>query len=73
MARTLKCQYTFDMPNFDKVSDNAKDFISSLLILSAEERFSAEQCLNHPWLTDNRVSQSNHINLSKYFQILMAS
>ena len=56
MARTLKCQYTFEMPNFDKVSDNAKDFISSLLILSAEERFSAEQCLNHPWLTDNRVS-----------------
>ena len=73
MARTLKCQYTFDMPNFDKVSDNAKDFISSLLVLSAEERFTAEQCLNHPWLTDNRVSQSNHINLSRYFQILMVS
>ena len=56
MARTLKCQYTFEMPNFDKVSDAAKDFISSLLKLNAEERFSAEQCLNHPWLTDNRVS-----------------
>merc|ERR550519_1853271 len=55
MAKTLSCDYTLDMPNFDKVSDAAKDFISSLLILSAEERFSAEQCLSHPWLTDNRV------------------
>ena len=55
MARTLKCQYSFDLPNFEKVSDNAKDFISSLLVLGAEERASAGQCLTHPWLTDNRV------------------
>lgn len=56
MAKILKCQYTFEMPNFDKISHHAKDFISSLLVLNPEERFSAEQCLNHPWLTDNRVS-----------------
>ena len=56
MARTLKCQFTFEMPNFEKVSDNAKDFISSLLVLKADERMTAEQCLAHPWLTDNRVS-----------------
>ena len=32
-----------------------KDFISKLLVLDAEERYTADQCLLHPWLTDNRV------------------
>ena len=36
MARTLSCDFHFDLPNFEKVSDNAKDFISKLLILNAE-------------------------------------
>ena len=38
MARTLSCDYHFDLPNFEKVSDNAKDFISKLLLLNAEVR-----------------------------------
>ena len=33
-----------------------QDFISKLLILDAEERYTADQCLMHPWLTDNRVN-----------------
>ena len=36
MARTLKCEYNFDLPNFEKVTDTAKDFISKLLVLNAE-------------------------------------
>lgn len=55
MAKTLKCDYTFDLPNFEKISENAKDFISKLLVLQSQNRFSALECLSHPWLTDNRV------------------
>merc|ERR1719336_1441692 len=55
MARTLSCDFNFELPNFEKVSENAKDFISRLLVLNADDRFTANQCLSHPWLTDNRV------------------
>ena len=55
MARTLSCDYNFELPNFAKVTDTAKDFISRLLVLEAEHRLTADQCLAHPWLTDNRV------------------
>lgn len=55
MAKTLKCDYTFDLPNFQQISENAKNFISKLLIMESQNRFSALECLSHPWLTDNRV------------------
>jgi len=55
MARTLSCDYTFDLPNFETISENAQNFISSLLVLESQNRFSALECLSHPWLTDNRV------------------
>ena len=36
MARTLGCDYTFDLPNFNHISEKAKDFISKLLLLDAK-------------------------------------
>jgi len=55
MAKTLSCDYSFEAQNFNHISQNAKDFISKLLVLDPEVRMSANDCLNHPWLTDNRV------------------
>jgi len=55
MAKTLSCDYTFELSNFEKISDEAKDFVSKLLLLQPQERFTALECLSHPWLTDNRV------------------
>ena len=36
MAKTLSCDYTMDTQNFLRISDNAKDFITGLLVLKAE-------------------------------------
>ena len=36
MAKTLSCDYTMDTQNFLKISDNAKDFITGLLVLKPE-------------------------------------
>jgi len=55
MAKTLSCDYTLDLPNFEHVSDAGKDFIKNLLVLDPSERHTAAQALQHPWLTDNRV------------------
>lgn len=33
MAKTLSCDYTMDLPNFEHISPHGKDFISKLLVL----------------------------------------
>ena len=42
----LKCDYTFDEPEFQDISDFAKDFIAKLLIVNQEDRMSADQALS---------------------------
>lgn len=62
--------YTMDLPEFDLISRNAKDFIAALLQKSPKDRLSAKQCLENPWmLEDIRPSVIKFIdtnNLRKY-------
>ncbi|XP_028823694.1 myosin light chain kinase family member 4 isoform X2 [Denticeps clupeoides] len=48
----LSCQWSFDETEFSDVSDEAKDFITRLLVKSKSWRMSASQSLKHPWLSD---------------------
>ena len=59
----IKCDYTFDEPEFQDISEDAKDFISKLLQLTQDRRMSADEALNHQWLnssssTSNRTSMA---------------
>jgi calcium-dependent protein kinase len=45
MKRVKAGKYTFDIPEFKNVSDQAKDLISKLLIYDADKRISAEEAL----------------------------
>ena len=36
MAKTLSCDYTFELKNFEKISEEAKSFIKNLLILEPQ-------------------------------------
>ena len=38
----------------DKVSDEAKDFVASLLVRDPAQRASAAQAMEHPWLSRPR-------------------
>ncbi|ETW06233.1 CAMK/CAMK1 protein kinase, variant 1 [Aphanomyces invadans] len=49
-------QYKFDSPYWDDVSADAKDFISKMLIVNPAERFTADQLLQHVWVTGDDVS-----------------
>lgn len=64
MSRILKCDYNFNQPNFELVTDNAKDFITKLLVIKPSERMTATTCLQHPWLThiglDSGLSEKEH-------------
>lgn len=57
-----RVDYDFDDEAFDHVSQDAKDFISKLLLYRKEDRMTAQECLNFRWLTvDNE--ESNNIKI----------
>ncbi|XP_076069474.1 uncharacterized protein LOC143041462 [Oratosquilla oratoria] len=43
--------YDFPEELFDHISQEAKDFISVLLVKKPSERMSVNDCLDHPWMT----------------------
>ncbi|XP_027522097.1 myosin light chain kinase family member 4 isoform X2 [Corapipo altera] len=57
----LACNWDFEEEEFRSVSDEAKDFISKLLIKEKCWRLSATAALKHPWLTDHEL----HYRLQK--------
>uniref|UniRef100_A0A1B6CDT2 Myosin light chain kinase, smooth muscle-like n=2 Tax=Clastoptera arizonana TaxID=38151 RepID=A0A1B6CDT2_9HEMI len=50
-ANITRADYDFDDEAFDAISQDAKDFISSLLEKRREKRLTAHECLNHQWMT----------------------
>ncbi|XP_045905545.1 myosin light chain kinase 2, skeletal/cardiac muscle isoform X2 [Micropterus dolomieu] len=57
----LACQWNFEEEEFTDISDEAKDFITLLLVKSKSWRMSAAESLRHPWLSD----QSLHYRLNQ--------
>ena len=51
--------YSFDDPLWEPISDAAKDFIRHLLVLNPAERYTAQQALQHYWLTDTSTSTAH--------------
>jgi len=48
--KIMKAEYDFPDPEWTHISENAKDFIRKLLVKERHERYTAQQCLAHPWL-----------------------
>ncbi|XP_025203950.1 uncharacterized protein LOC112600845 isoform X2 [Melanaphis sacchari] len=53
-----KAEFDFDDEAFDAVSQDAKDFISALLIKRKELRLTAKECLKHKWLAQQDMDMS---------------
>ncbi|XP_021242048.1 myosin light chain kinase family member 4 [Numida meleagris] len=51
----LACSWDFEDEEFQGVSEQAKDFISKLLIKEKCWRISATAALKHPWLSDHKL------------------
>nr|XP_046248226.1 myosin light chain kinase 2, skeletal/cardiac muscle isoform X2 [Scatophagus argus] len=51
----LACQWNFEEEEFTDISDEAKDFITRLLVKSKSWRMSAAEALRHPWLSDRSL------------------
>jgi calcium/calmodulin-dependent protein kinase I len=46
--------YDFTYPEWAGVSETAKDFVRHLMCVDVKKRFTADQCLEHPWLAESR-------------------
>lgn len=49
--KVAKGQYTFLSPWWDEISKSAKDLISHLLTVDPDRRYTIDQFLSHPWIT----------------------
>lgn len=58
-SNITRAAYDFDDDAFDTASQEAKDFISALLVHRKEDRLTAQQCMQGTWL-----SQANAETLS---------
>ena len=54
--KIMDVKYDFDDPSWDDVSEEAKHLIRHLLVKNTEERYTAEQCRNHPWVLGENAS-----------------
>lgn len=57
-ANITRAEYDFDDEAFDNVSQEAKNFISNLLIHRKEDRLNAKQCIESIWLTQQNETLS---------------
>lgn len=69
----VNCSWDFDADTFEGLSEEAKDFVSRLLIKEKSCRMSATQCLKHEWLNDlpakaskSKVCLKSQLLLQKY-------
>eukprot|EP01097_Dermamoeba_algensis_P001819 TRINITY_DN169_c0_g1_i2.p2 TRINITY_DN169_c0_g1~~TRINITY_DN169_c0_g1_i2.p2 ORF type:complete len:229 (+),score=47.05 TRINITY_DN169_c0_g1_i2:950-1636(+) len=63
--RIMNAEYTFRSPDWDHISDNAKDFIRALLQINPGDRMSAAESLKHAWLANSAKVAHAKIDTSK--------
>jgi serine/threonine protein kinase len=71
-SNITRAEYDFDDDSFDRISDSAKDFITSLLVKRPEKRISACECLKHGWLAQCESDlSSTHIRTERLKKYMM--
>ncbi|KAI2668367.1 Serine/threonine-protein kinase DCLK2 [Labeo rohita] len=49
----------FPSPFWDNITDSAKELIGQMLQVNVEARYTAEDVLSHPWVTDDAAMENN--------------
>nr|XP_003476686.1 LOW QUALITY PROTEIN: myosin light chain kinase 2, skeletal/cardiac muscle [Cavia porcellus] len=70
LNNVLSSNWYFDEETFEAVSEEAKDFVSNLIVKDQGARMSAAQCLAHPWL-NNLAEKAKRSNRRLKSQILL--
>ncbi|KAK3552760.1 hypothetical protein QTP86_022345, partial [Hemibagrus guttatus] len=75
LALVTAAQWEFDEESFEEITNQAKDFISSLLQKNARQRMSCDKALSHAWMktlesTDNSTGAAKNISKDKMKKFL---
>ncbi|XP_048413482.1 phosphorylase b kinase gamma catalytic chain, skeletal muscle/heart isoform-like isoform X2 [Stegostoma tigrinum] len=63
--------YSFDSPEWQDRSDTVKDLISHLLVVTPEDRFTADQALAHPFFQQYVVEEVRHFSPFRKFKTII--
>ncbi|KAM4833602.1 myosin light chain kinase 3 [Thomomys bottae] len=66
----VNCSWDFDVDTFEGLSEEAKDFVSRLLVKEKSCRMSATQCLKHEWL-NNLTAKASKFKVRLKSQLLL--
>jgi len=64
-AQILKGEFEFDSPYWDDISEEAKDFIRSLMCVNVENRLTCHNALEHCWITGKQSERNIHATVSE--------
>ncbi|XP_042199268.1 myosin light chain kinase, smooth muscle isoform X2 [Callorhinchus milii] len=70
LANVTAARWEFDEEAFEEISEDAKDFISSLLQRDWRRRLSSEGCLSHRWLNSRRRGVTKTLSKERMKQFL---
>lgn len=62
-------QFRFGSPEWDDISENAKDLIKKLLTLNIAERLTADEALSHPWMTITQQQTERRFSARTKFRV----
>lgn len=71
MANVTRATFDFDDEAFEPISDNAKNFISSLLKRNPGERLRPSECLQHAWLKPGGAAADSNAALRSRRESMM--
>uniref|UniRef100_A0A4W3JIF2 CaM kinase like vesicle associated n=1 Tax=Callorhinchus milii TaxID=7868 RepID=A0A4W3JIF2_CALMI len=57
--KILAGDYEFDSPYWDDISDAAKDLVGRLMEVDQDTRITAQEAINHEWISGNAASDKN--------------
>ncbi|XP_039530131.1 caM kinase-like vesicle-associated protein [Pimephales promelas] len=57
--KILAGDYEFDSPYWDDISDSAKNLVSRLMEVDQDQRLTAQEAINHEWISGNAASDKN--------------
>jgi len=64
--KIMDVKYDFEDSVWDDISDSAKDLIRNLLVKEPSKRFTAKQCLQHPWVKGAAANDNAILNVKKF-------
>lgn len=66
IGNVIKGDFHFNHEPFQKHSQEAKDFLQCLIVKNVNQRYTAEQAFNHPWIQNGESLNNETVMKQEY-------